>query len=93
MVISLCEYFSDEGKYKFTDLMTIFNGGSLVVASNTVHFEGYSQLSDDAKKQLFTVITSLLNNNRTCELTDIAQLIAHLNEENKEQYLKAVKKI
>jgi preprotein translocase subunit SecA len=90
MVISLCEHFSAEGKFKFTDLMTIFNGGTLRVGENNVSFAGYPTLDDKAKKQLFTVITSLLNNKKTCKLEDIEQLITHLNGVNKDQYLEAV---
>ncbi len=90
MVISLCEHFCVEGKYNFTDLMTIFNGGILRAGERNISFAGYTQLSADAKKQLFTVITSLLNNKKTCELADIRQLITHFNGENGQQYLEAV---
>ncbi|MEI8126111.1 MAG: hypothetical protein WCG42_10185, partial [Parachlamydiaceae bacterium] len=78
MVISLCEHFSHEGKYKFTDLMTIFN------------MKGYISLGEKAKKQLFTVITSLLNNKKTCQLTDIQELLDNFASLTGEQCLNTV---
>jgi preprotein translocase subunit SecA len=92
MTISLCEHFSDEGEYKFTDLMAIFNGATVKLDDKSFDFAAYPSLSSESKKQLFTVVTSLLNNKKTCDLSGIAQLITDLSDKSTgETYLEAIK--
>jgi plasmid stabilization system protein ParE len=92
MVIGLCEHFNNERKYQFTNLITMFNGGSLEEAGTLLSFAGYPSLDINAKKQFFTVVTSLLNNKKTCNLSDMAQLITAFKENNPE-YLDAITEV
>ncbi|KTD24848.1 hypothetical protein [Legionella maceachernii] len=83
LVIALCEHFgevgSKESHFNYQHLLAIFKGAA--------PFENYPNLSPEAKKQILSVVVSLLNNDRPCELEDIKDLIDRChNKETGELY-------
>lgn len=81
LIIGLCEHFSGTNSaYDAQSLLKILNGDTLRVTQENAQplvldFAKYKDLKADAKKQVFLVIASLLNNNKPCSLQDIQALI------------------
>ncbi len=81
LIISLCEHFgAKEGIYNFETLLTLMQGQALTLPKErteavVLDFKHYLDLEPRAKKQVLSVIASLLNNEKPCSLKDIQMLV------------------
>lgn len=89
MVISLCQHFSGEGDFHCSNLIRILQGREST-QNESIDFSGYKTLDLEQKKQFFTVVTALLNNEKECHLADMAHLIHAIQEP---LYLAMIKEI
>lgn len=90
LVIGICEHFKGgDASFNRTDLLTIFKGGTL---EGGLNFEKYPELTAEAKRQILTTVTSLLNNEKKCRLDDIQYLVERsTDEETGADFLRSLK--
>lgn len=75
IVLGLCEHFckesSQESPLGYKELLAIFKGKKI----SEHDFAAYPNLSSEAQIQVLKIITSLLNNEKPCSLSDIQYLV------------------
>ena len=80
LVISLCTHFSSHVKEPrelgFDEFLALINGGtSMRLDSDPISFDNFPRLAEGEQKLILKIITSLLNNKKSCSLADIKKLI------------------